>query len=147
MKIPLPQRGQPLDVDYLYQIANQVNTLTNQVSNTSTALSTVDNGVPTIGRKDVTTNNLRVFAKTKSIRVGNISGGSSEPWFEDFSPEFLYAPIVTATPVNNTASSAGNDIIVVIKNITTGRVDGNILYKTSGTIDININIVAIGISR
>lgn len=142
MRIPLPERGQPLDVDYLYQMATQINSLTNQIASTSTTLSTIDNGVT--GRVDNTTNNLRFVAKTKSVKVGSVSAGTSEPWFIDFSPDFLYIPIVTATPVNNTLSTAGNNITIVIKNVTTSRVDGNILYNTSGTVDLNINVLAIG---
>lgn len=144
MRIPLPERGQPLDVDYLYQMANQINSLTNQIASTSSTLSTIDNAIN--GRKDNTTNNLRFVAKTKSIKVGNVSAGVSEPWFIDFSPDFLYVPIVTATPVNNTLSTAGNNVTIVIKSVTTSRVDGNILYNTSGTVDLNINVIAVGFS-
>lgn len=142
MRIPLPERGQPLDVDYLYQIATQINSLTNQIASTSTTLSTIDNGVS--GRVDNTINNIRFVAKTKSIKVGTVSAGTSDPWFVDFAPDFLYIPVVTATPVNNTLSTAGNNVTIVIKNVTTSRVDGNILYNTSGTVDLNINILAIG---
>lgn len=144
MRIPLPERGQPLDVDYLYQMANQINVLTNQIASTSSTLSTIDNAIN--GRKDNTTNNLRFVAKTKSIKVGNVSSGVSEPWFIDFSPDFLYVPVVTTSVVNNTLSTAGNDVVIVIKSVTTSRVDGNILYKASGTVDLNINVIAIGFS-
>lgn len=144
MRIPLPERGQPLDVDYLYQMASQINSLTNQITSTSTSLSTIDNGVT--GRVDNTTNNLRFVAKTKNIKVGSVTAGTSESWFEDFSPDFLYIPVVVATPVNNTLSTAGNNVTIVIKNVTTSRVDGNILYNTSGTVDLNINVLAIGFS-
>jgi hypothetical protein len=144
MRIPLPERGQPLDVDYLYQMANQINSLTNQIASTSSTLSTIDNAIN--GRKDNTTNNLRFVAKTKSIKVGNVSAGVAEPWFIDFSPDFLYVPVATATPVNNTLSTAGNNVTIVIKSITTSRVDGTILYNSSGTVDLNINVIAIGFS-
>ena len=144
MRIPLPERGTPLDVDYLYQIANQINAITNQISSNSTTLSTLDNGVT--GRKDNTTNNLRFVAKRKNIKVGSVVAGTSEPWFEDFSPDFLYVPVVTATPINNTLSTAGNNVIIVIKNITTSRVDGTILYNTSGTVDVSLSVIAIGTS-
>lgn len=142
MRLPLPERGQPLDIDYLYQMATQINSLTNQITSTSTSLSTIDNGIT--GRVDNTTNNLRFVAKTKSIKVGSVSAGTSEAWFEDFAPDFLYVPIVVVTPVNNTLSTAGNNVTIVIKNVTTGRVDGNILYNTSGNVDLNINVIAIG---
>lgn len=142
MKIPLPQRGQPIDVDYIYQIINQLNTLTNQVSSTSTTLSSVDNGIN--GIKESTTSNLRLYSSTKNVKKGSVTASSNESWFVDFNPQFLYIPIVVATIVNNNASTAGNNIVSVIKNVTTSRVDGNIIFNTSGTIDVNINVIAVG---
>jgi hypothetical protein len=144
MKIPLPERGQPIDLAYLYQIANAINDLSNQIT-TSNTTSVVNNGINL--REDVSTNNLRFFATTKNIQVGNVSAGSSESWSADFSPDFLYVPVVTATVQNNTSSTAGDNITLVLKNITTSRVDGNVRYNAGGSIDININVIAIGVSR
>ena len=144
MKIPLPERGQPIDLAYLYQIANAINDLNNQIT-TSNTTSVINNGINL--REDVSTNNLRFFATTKNIQVGNVSAGSSESWSADFSPDFLYVPVVTATVQNNTSSTAGDNITLVLKNITTSRVDGNVRYNAGGSIDININVIAIGVSR
>lgn len=142
MKIPVPQRGQPIDIDYIYQIVSQLNSLTTQISSNSTVLSTVDNG---IARKDSTTNNLRFFASTKSVKKTQVTANSTEPWFIDFSPNFLYIPIVIATPVNNNSSStAGDNVITVINKITTSRVDGKMIFNTAGNVDVNVNIIAIG---
>jgi hypothetical protein len=144
MKIPLPERGQPIDLNYLYQIANSINNLTNQIS-TSNTTSVIDNGINP--REDITTNRLRFYATTKNIVVGNINAGASQNWSVDLSPDFLFTPVAVATVQNNTASTAGNNITLVIRNITTSRVEGNILYNASGNIDININVIAIGVSR
>lgn len=144
MKIPLPERGQPIDLNYLYQIANSINSLTNQVS-TSNTTSVIDNGINP--REDITTNKLRFYATTKNIVVGNINAGSSQNWSVDLAPDFLFTPVAVATVQNNTASTAGNNITLVIRNTTTSRVEGNVLYNASGNIDININVVAIGVSR
>jgi hypothetical protein len=144
MKIPLPERGQPIDLNYLYQIANSINNLTNQIS-TSNTTSVIDNGINP--REDITTNRLRFYATTKNIVVGNINAGSSQNWSVDLAPDFLFTPVAVATVQNNTASTAGNNITLVIRNITTSRVEGNILYNASGNIDININVIAIGVSR
>ena len=38
-KIPLPQRGQPLDVTYIYQLTNAINDLSNQFSSVSSNYS------------------------------------------------------------------------------------------------------------
>ena len=144
MKIPLPERGQPIDLAYMYQIANSINDLSNQVSNNTTT-SVVNNGIDL--REDATTNNLRFYATTVTYQAGSVSSGTSRDWSVDFSPSFLHVPVVTATVQNNTSSTAGNNITLVIKNITTGRADGNILYNATGSIDITINVIAVGLSR
>jgi hypothetical protein len=144
MKIPLPERGQPIDLNYLYQIANSINNLSNQIS-TSNTTSVIDNGINP--REDITTNRLRFYATTKNIVVGNVNTGTSQNWSVDLSPDFLFTPVAVATVQNNTASTAGNNITLVIRNITTSRLEGNILYNASGNIDININVIAIGVSR
>ena len=143
MKIPLPQRGQPIDIDYLYQIVSQINTLTTKISSNSTVLSSIDNGIN--GVKQSTTNNLRFYASTKSVKKSQVTANTTEPWFIDFSPNFLYVPIVIATPVNNNSTStAGDRVSVVINKIATNRVDGKMIFNVAGNIDVNINIIAIG---
>jgi len=144
MKIPLPERGQPIDLAYMYQIANSINDLNNQISGTI-ATSTVNNGIEL--REDLSTNNLKFYATTVTYEAGSVSAGTSRDWDVTFSPSFLYVPVVTATVQNNTSSTAGNNITLVIKNITTGRVDGNIRYNEAGSINISINVIAIGLSR
>ena len=144
MKIPLPERGQPIDLAYMYQIANSINDLNNQISGTI-ATSTVNNGIEL--REDLSTNNLKFYATTVTYEAGSVSAGTSRDWNVSFSPSFLYVPVVTATVQNNTSSTAGNNITLVIKNITTGRVDGNIRYNEAGSINISINVIAIGLSR
>lgn len=144
MKIPLPERGQPIDLSYMYQIANSINDLSNEISGNSTT-SVINNGIDL--REDARTNNLRFYATTATYEAGSVSAGTSRDWSVDFSPTFLYVPVVTATVQNNTASTAGNNITLVIKNITTGKVDGNIRYNQAGNVNITINVIAIGLSR
>lgn len=145
MKIPLPERGQPIDLNYLYQIASSINDLSNQVS-TSNTTSRVDNGINP--PEDVTSNKLRFYAiTTRPIVVGNVNAGTSQNWSADFQPDFLFTPVVTATVQNNTASTAGNNVTLVIRNITTNKVEGNVLYNIGGSINISINVIAIGVSR
>lgn len=144
MRIPLPERGQPIDLNYLYQITNAVNDLNTRVASADTT-SVVDNGIQL--PENITTSNLRFYATTTNIAKPNVSAGTSDPWSVTFNADFLYTPIAVATVKNNTSSTAGNNVLLVIKNTTTGRVDGNIRYNQQGSIDININVIAIGVSR
>ena len=41
-KIPLPERGQPLDVTYVYQMANSINDLASAISPSTYKYVTVD---------------------------------------------------------------------------------------------------------
>lgn len=133
-----------MNAQFIYAVAEQLNNVIAKMASTASTLSTVDNG---ISRKDTATTNLRVFAKTKtSLKVGSVDANKTDSWSEDFNPPFKTPPVVTATPINNNASSAGNDVTVVIKNVTTNRVDGEIVYHTSGSIDVSINIIAIGVN-
>jgi hypothetical protein len=144
MKIPLPERGQPIDLNYLYQIASSINDLNNAVSTSSTT-SVINNGINP--REDVTTNKIRFYATTRNIVVGNIDAGTSQNWTVDLTPDFLFTPVAVATVQNKTASTAGNNITLVIRNITTSRVEGSVLYNAGGSVDININVIAMGVSR
>lgn len=147
MKIPLPQRGQPIDIDYIYQIVSQLNTVSSVVSSNTTVLSTVDNGVS--GRKENTTNNLRFYAATKNVRKASVTANTTDPFFFELNPAFIQIPIVTLTIVNNNKSSAGNSVTAVITNVSTARVDGAVFYPTgssSGAVDININMIAVGVT-
>jgi len=44
-KVPLPERGQPLDVTYIYQLAETVNDLATQVSSATYNYTTINNGI------------------------------------------------------------------------------------------------------
>ena len=41
-KIPLPERGQPLDVTYIYQVVDTLNTLSTQVSDATYNYTDID---------------------------------------------------------------------------------------------------------
>lgn len=142
--LPTPDRGAPLDVDYIYAIADTVNQIVANLSTRSSTLSTVDNGT---NKREVSTQSLRIYAKTQQAKVGAVDAGKSEAWSINFNPPFKYPPVVTATIVNNNQSTAGNDVTVIIKNTTTGNVSGEILFHRSGTIDVSMNIVAIGVNE
>lgn len=144
MTIQNPQRGQPIDVNYIDSIVTQINELTKKVSNTSTVLSTVDNGVD--GPKQSTMNNLRIFSKSISVISSTVTAGQEYTWYVDFNPNFIYRPVVTATVVNNTSSVVGNNIITVLKTISTNRVDGVLLFNRAGAINVSINVIAVGIT-
>lgn len=144
MKISLPEQGQPLDISYLSDIAKEINNLNTALSSTGTT-SVIDNGINV--PENVRTNNVKIYATTEGIQTGSVTAGSTQEWSVTFNPEFLYIPIVTATIQNNSGSTAGTNTAITISRIATGAVSGKILYNTEGSIDITINILAVGLSR
>jgi hypothetical protein len=142
-KIPLPNRGQPLDVNYIYQIADAVNSLaagSASSSNKYVSLSTV-----TAGPLEVKISETRVVGGyTEVANNTQVTSGGELPWTISYTG-FKYAPIVTATPINVGNTTAGSDISVIIKGITTSSVYGVVKFKTGGQVSIGVNAIAIGI--
>jgi hypothetical protein len=142
-KIPLPNRGQPLDVNYIYQIADAVNSLaagSASSSNKYVSLNTV-----TAGPLEVKISETRVVGGYKEVANNTqVTSGGELPWTISYTG-FKYAPIVTATAVNVGNTTAGSDISVVIKGITTSSAYGIVKFKTGGQVSIGVNIIAIGI--
>lgn len=132
--IPTPNRGQPLDVDYISQMANQINAIGNLVDN-ATAFSTVG----TVSRR---TNELKIVAKTVSY-----SKQADEKASESISitfPPFNGIPIATATVV--ASSEVGDAATVVIKELTSQSASLKVDFgDRTGVAAININFIAVGL--
>ena len=121
-KIPLPELGQPLDVAYIYQLANAINELSLQVSPAIYKYVSVDvvNGV----QQNAKASETRIIAGYADVvKSANQSIGSQQPFTYNFPADFKFAPIVTATPVNIGGTEAGKNVSVVIKSITTSKVE------------------------
>jgi hypothetical protein len=143
-KIPLPERGQPLDLSYIYQVANAVNDLASQISPTADKYVSVD--TPTAGTQTAKSSDVKIIggfmevANNSSVLIGN-----DRPFIYNFPADFKYPPIVTATPVNIGNTSAGKNVSVVIKSVTTSRIEGVVTFTASGDVTIGVNLIAIGI--
>jgi hypothetical protein len=143
-KIPLPERGQPLDVTYLYQLADTVNDLSTQVSSATYNYTTID--TVSAGRQSVKTSEARIIGGY--VQVANnstVSAGNEKTFSYDFPSDFKYAPIAIATPVNVGNTPAGQNVNVILKSITTSRVEGIVRFGASGDLSLNVNLMIIGI--
>ena len=144
-RVPLPERGQPLDLSYIYQIANAVNEIAVQLSPTVGRYTSIDTagGVT----QTVRTSDARIvggFVEVTNDSATTADGESS--FFYNFS-DFKFVPVVTATPIltSNVGTEASKDIIVVLTRITTNRVEGIVKFNTIGVSEVGINIIAVGI--
>lgn len=142
-RIPTPDRGQPIDVPYLYQLATAVNSLAEQIDASSEKYTTVFSREAQ--KQDLKTSNTKFFASFVDLpqRIKK-NVGDTEPFGFDISG-FKYPPIVTATPVNTGTSKASNDVTVIISNVTLSRISGFVRFNTAGEVDIAVNVIAIGV--
>lgn len=144
-KIPLPDRGQPLDVTYIYQIANAINDLSNSISSATdsyTSIQTLDAGI-----QSIKTSQAKINAGFVQITNNEtVTANTTKSFSYSFQSDFKYPPVVTATVVNdNSNQTSGDDVSVVIRSITTGRVDGVVKFIVGGPVSTSVNIIAIGI--
>jgi hypothetical protein len=141
--ISLPEKGQPIDVNYIYEMASQINSLTNALAVRSSSSSQVNKVTETTG-------NLRFFAATLPVSAKTASSTEviDMPDFNYSSAGFKTPPVVVATVVNNGGVSgvdSGNSATVILDSVGTSQSTGVIRFGLSGGLNISINVIALGI--
>lgn len=143
-KIPLPERGQPLDVSYLYQIANALNDLSSQVSPATYKYLTVD--TQSVGKQSIKISESRMIGGYVEVANKSTKNSGDEVEFSySFQSDFKYPPVVTATPVNFGNTTAGRNISIVLTSVTTSGVTGWVKFNSNGEVSIGVNLIIIGI--
>lgn len=142
-KIPLPERGQPLDVSYIYQLANAVNELSNQVSPSQYKYVTID--TPGVGQQNVKASEARIIAGQKTVSSVAQTKGESVSFFYDITTPFKYTPIAVATPLSVLGTPAGKNVSVVLTSVTTSKIEGVVVFNETGNLTVLVNLMVIGI--
>lgn len=143
-KVPLPERGQPLDVTYIYQLTNAVNQLSDQVSSATANYTTVD--TTSAGKQNIKTSELRVIGGSYVAATNStVTASSTKEFSYSFGTNFKYPPIVTTGIVNTGKTTAGENVSVVITNVTTNNLTGVVRFNASGDLSTVINLIIIGI--
>lgn len=144
-KIPTPDRGQPLDVSYIYQIVDAVNDISSQVSSATYKYASIGTSS---GPENVLITDTKVVAGTVDIysTLTDVTPGLTVDKSFSFSAgEFKYPPIVTATPVLTSQSQSGSNLSVTVKQVTTSRVELSVTFFGTGKAALKLNVIAIGI--
>ena len=142
-KVPLPERGQPLDVTYIYSLVDAVNDLSTQISSATYNYTTID--TVTAGKQNTKTSETRIIGAYVPIYSdATVTAGNEKTFTYDLS-DFKYPPIVTATPVNIGQTPAGQNISVVLNTITTSRIEGAVRFGASGDLSLAVNLIIVGI--
>jgi hypothetical protein len=144
-RLPTPDRGQPIDVPYIYNVVTAINNIADQIDASSERYTTVY--TRDSGKQDLRTSDTKFFASYVDLpQQLQVSSGDSRTFSFDISGVgFKYPPIATVTPVNTGTSTASNDVTVTITSTTNARIDGFVRFNSSGQVDIAINVIAIGI--
>jgi hypothetical protein len=138
-RLPTPQPGQPIDYSFINKIVESVNTL----YTTKTLSRVAEDPVPT--------DSLQVAAQFKTI-ISNekISPGYVKGFSIDFKTAFKVPPVVTVTAQRSTdtRNQASREVAIVIDNISTTGITGQITFigTSTGTASIGLNVIAVGIS-
>lgn len=145
MKLPLPSRGQPLDLSYISLIAQTVNSLASSIIVSKNKYSSVD--TVSAGKQELLTSDLKIVAGYIEPAINyNATAGSSLSFTYSFE-SFKYPPIVTATPKH--VSNSPTDVTLVITDITNSSVKINLKFNQTDTatsnITIGVNIIAVGV--
>ena len=143
-KVTLPERGQPLDVTYIYKLAEAINNIDSKVSTATYNYTTID--TVGSGKQSVRTSDARVIGGFVEVANNStVSAGNEKTFSYNFPSDFKYAPIATATVVNTGNTPAGQNVTVILKSVTTSRVEGVVRFGASGDLSLAVNLVIIGI--
>ncbi len=143
-KIPLPERGQPIDVSYIYQITNAVNQLSDRVNTTGYNYTTVD--TPAAGKQNVKTSESRIVAGSIVVSSnGSQTADSTKTFTYSYSGNFKYTPIATATVVNTGLTPAGDGATVVLTSVDANGLSGLVRFDKAGNVSTTVNLIIVGI--
>lgn len=144
-KIPLPERGQPLDLSYVYQLSNALNELSDELSPSTARYTSID--TVSAGTQTVRTADARFIGGYVNVTNNSSTSPDGEGTFSYNFSDFAYVPIVTATPilVEDGATESGKDISVVLTKVTANRVEGVVRFNTIGVASVGINLLIVGV--
>lgn len=144
-QISPPERGQPLDIDYLYEIVSSINDINNQLAPAnSTSVSRIP-GADSTRTDAIKTASIKMFAIEVPVATGKVSAGGIVTRPVQFSSNFLYKPIVTVTPIIKNYRDQSKNCIVTIENVTTSGVDIVFTFTANAeNVAVDAHIIAIG---
>jgi hypothetical protein len=137
-QIELPDRGQPLDISYLFRIAQEINRVSELVGTTFSKIKYRDTSTPS----QLLTSNLAFYAETQKIIDANLSVQPNAPASFDFSGIFKTTPVVVCSVSSVTGVS---NLYAVLNGVTQNSCQVNVFSSaTSGAFSADVSIIAIG---
>jgi hypothetical protein len=137
-QIELPDRGQPLDISYLFKIAKEINRVSDLVGENYSTIKYRD----TSTASQVLTPHLEFYAQTLKIVDGNLSVQSTTRADFEYSGLFKTTPVVVCSVTSETGVS---NLYAVLTAVTQNSCQVNVFSSaTSGAFSADVSIIAIG---
>jgi hypothetical protein len=130
---------------YIYQIADAINNLSNQLSPTSAKYTTVD--TTTAGPQTIRTSDARVIGGFIPVTNNSATTPGVEQTFNYPFSDFAYPPVATATvqTTDENGTESSKDVTVTITDIVTNNLSGVVRFNTIGVASVRVNLIIIGI--
>jgi hypothetical protein len=143
-KISPPERGQPLDVSYISQLGTAINELDNKISTATyqnTYIDTVSSGPQTLKTLEASVIGGYVIVASNST----VTAATTKTFQYSFPTNFKFTPIVTASVINSGKTSAGENVSVVLTDVTRSNLSGLVRFNAAGNLSIIVNLIIIGV--
>jgi hypothetical protein len=145
MKLPVPQRGQPFDISFVYKITESINALWDKVAiNVSSYASLWTRE----GQKQIRISEAKIVTNQKALTLGSSVKANDEQTFDyTFDLAFRYPPVVTVSVILNGSVTASNkNAYAVITSVSTNTVEGFVIFEKGGDVSgVSVNIIAVGL--
>ena len=137
-QIELPERGQPLDISYIYNLVKQVQNLQDVFSTAFSRIKYRDVSTPS----NLSAANLVFYAETLKITNGNLSTQTNATSTFDYSGMFKTTPVVVCSV---TSLDGVSNLYAVLEKVTQNNCNVNVFSpSTGGAFSADVSIIAIG---
>lgn len=146
MKLPLPQKGQPFDLAFVYKIVEEINNLWNAVGlrvSSYSSIQTSKGNISSVRSSDVRT----VAGFVEVISGAKVAADEEKTFSYPFDRPFKYAPIVTVSieTVGDNKADSARRASAVLTQVRQDGISGVVKFEVPGTASIRVNIIAVGI--
>jgi hypothetical protein len=118
--------------------------LNDQVSSATYNYTTIETA--SAGKQNIKTSETRMIGGLVKVSSDStVTAASTKSFTYTFPSDFKYTPIVTATAVNSGQTTAGENVTVILTDITRSSVTGIVRYNVAGNVSTIVNLIIIGI--
>lgn len=145
MKLPVPQRGQPFDISFVYKMTESINALWDRIAINVSAYASL---WTRDGIKQRRVSEVKIITGKANLNLGaSVTADAYREFFYDFDIAFALPPVVTVSPiVDGTSTVANKNVYAVISSVTTSQVRGFVKFEKAGDVaGMSVNIIAIGV--